>query len=132
MDNKKSRKETRRSLLIYLDCIDQESGNEAGKVVDITTEGFLLVSEAPPQLGSSAEYRIVLPKLEAFEGKEITAGGTCRWIRREDIQEFFYSGIQFDKPEDIDEELIELLINKIGFSDGQKKIFTAPSDVEYK
>ena len=132
MDNKKNRKEIRRTLMIYLDCIDLKTSEEAGKVVDITNEGFLLISEQPIPIGKGSDYRIDLPNLKAFSGLNIQAEGICRWVRKEDLQDIYSMGISFVKPNPEHPAIFELLINKIGFSDGQKKIFTAAGDTEYK
>ena len=132
MDHIRNRREPRRSLLIYLDCTDEKKSEEAGKIVDITAEGFLLASEQPVRAGSVSRYRIGLPGFREFSGRELSADGICRWSRKEEMQQIYYSGIEFTDPGKIDAGLIDLLIRKIGFSDGQKKIFTAPGDIEYK
>ncbi len=132
MSAKKKRRKIRRTLMIYLDCIDVTTSKEVGKVVDITNEGFLLMSEQPLPIDNKADYHIKLPNIKEFSNIEIEAEGICRWIRKEDLQELYYMGISFVKPDPKNGPVIELLINKTGFSNGQKKIFTATGDIEYK
>jgi hypothetical protein len=127
-----NRRETRRTLMIYLDCLDEESKVEVGKIVDITYDGFMLMSENPIALGKGSLYRIFLPGTAAFAGKELKSRGICRWVRKDDLQELYYMGIAFLNTGELDQGVIDLLISRIGFSNGQKKIFTAAGDIEYK
>ncbi len=132
MSAKKKRREIRRTLMIYLDCIDAATSIEVGKIVDITNEGFMLMSEQPRSIDNKADYHITLPNIKEFLNIELEVEGICRWVRKEDLQELYYMGISFVKLDPKNEPVIELLINKIGFSNGQKRIFTATGDVEYK
>jgi len=118
--------------MLYLDCIDEKTSKEAGKIVDITNEGFLLISEHPLQVGYTSIFRIDFPLLDTFSDISFKAEGICRWTRKEELQELHSTGIAFTTPEKVNTAAIKLLINRIGFSDGQKKIFTAAGDIEYK
>ncbi len=132
MNNKKNRKEIRRTMMIYLNCVDLKTSEDAGKIVDITNEGFMLMSEKAVSVGKKTDYRIELPNFKEFSNIKFQVEGICRWIRKDDLQELFYMGISFTELNPEYFSIIELLINKIGFSNGQKKIFTAAGDIEYK
>jgi hypothetical protein len=132
MEAESNRGKTRRTLMIYLDCIDLDLGREAGKVVDITEEGIMLLSPDPIPVGQGSNYSIELPKTEVFKDSIFHVRGICRWVRKEDLQNLYSMGIAFIQPDDECSRLVKLLIEKLGFSNGQKKIFTTSGDMGYK
>lgn len=122
------RGQIRRTLMIYLDCIDTATSREVGKIVDITCQGMLLMSNTPLEKGVTGEYRLELPKLAAFKEKNLSVQASCRWIRPAESPDLYYMGLLFTKESSDLEEVVNLLVEHIGFSDGQKKISTTVGD----
>lgn len=131
-DTEGNRGSVRRTLMIYLNCKDLDRGREAGKIVDITIEGIQLLSPEMIPTGREARYEIELPPSPHYSAKTIRVRGICRWSRKEPLQELYSMGIAFVQPEPESAELITLLIDRLGFSDGQKKIFTTSGDIGFK
>lgn len=128
----KDRIDTRRNLMIYLDCIDKGAESNVGKIVDITPEGMMLISEEPLETKTKAEYEIVLPALEEFANLKLEVTGICRWSRKDEVGDIYYMGIAFLEKQKNADEIINKLIDKLGFSNGQKKIFTTAGDIEFR
>ena len=128
----KKRSEVRRTLLIYLKCVDSNTGDEIGKIVDITAGGFLLISGSPPEAGDELSCTIRLPSYADFTDKEINAAAVCRWSRAAETPSYFYSGISFKTDDQPREQLISALVDLFGFSNGQRRIVTEGGDIGYK
>ena len=130
--NKTKRDKIRRSLMIYLDCINTSTNLEIGKIIDITYEGMLLISEKPLTINTSGNFKIILPLMEQFKDLKIEAKSVCRWNSKEELRELYYIGMEFLEKSDNFDSIVDLLVNKIGFSDGQKRISTHIGESKYK
>ncbi|MDA3851390.1 MAG: PilZ domain-containing protein [Spirochaetaceae bacterium] len=130
VDNK--RMGIRRNLIIYLDCIDLASGLEIGKVIDITQEGCMILTESPQDINSSLCFKVELPEADVFKDKELIVKGICCWVKKEKLQDIYCMGISFTEQTEEFHSIILNLISKIGFSDGQRKICTTEGDIKFK
>jgi len=130
--NEKNRNRIRRSLMFYLDCIDTSTSLEIGKVIDITYDGLLILSEHAMKTEVAKDYRIILPSIEPFKELKIKTRAICRWSRREDTRDLYYNGLEIlEKSADFN-KTVDLLVEKIGFSNGQKKISISVGESKYK
>jgi hypothetical protein len=67
----------RRHLIYYLRVFDRSSGKLVGHLVDVTTQGMMLISEAPLPDEAEFELRMDLPPgLFAMDTWEVTARRT--------------------------------------------------------
>lgn len=125
------RKETRRTLIYYLDIINNADNSIIGKLADITLSGLLILSDNPLPNGLSGTFSIKMPPGPAYENHNLLIDGKIKWIKQDKNTTLYYSGLEFSN-KDLDlEKLIKALINRIGFSDGTKKIHTGLFNPEF-
>lgn len=81
-------------LDVSVDCL----GERIGHLVDITTEGLMLRSEHPMEVGDSC--RITVELREAVAGQEeLVVEGTCLWCRRAPSLGGYNAGFKLSPPE---------------------------------
>jgi hypothetical protein len=74
------RQHSRHTTQLNIEVLDLHSGRRLGRVVDLSEDGFMLVSEHPPEADSVWECRLVLtPPLDGIH--EIRLGADCLWSR---------------------------------------------------
>ena len=56
------RKHKRRHTIFYLKVYDETTGKVAGRLVDITIEGMMLVSEKQVDMSNIFDFRLALPE----------------------------------------------------------------------
>ncbi len=110
------RKLKRRHLIYYLRVFDENSDQLIGHLVDITTEGAMLISEEPIKANTVFQLRMVLPA--GIEGnKPISFDAQSIWCHKDVNPNFYASGFQLLNPAPEDVEVIEWLIDEFGFRD---------------
>ena len=85
-----------------------------GHLVDITTEGIMMISEEQITKGKDFSFRMQLPA--TISGREeIQFSARCLWCKKDFNPDFYVSGYQIDKipPEEV--KTITALINSYGF-----------------
>lgn len=103
------RKLKRRQLIYYLRVLDRDSETLVGRLVDITTEGVMLLSESPLELDKLYKFKMILPP--HFEARqEITFDAKCLWSKIDVNPDLYISGFQFGRVSSQDIRLIEELI----------------------
>jgi len=106
---KQKRKQIRKALMYYLEVLDMDTGLSIGRLVDITTEGVLLVGEKRLEVYSRFNLKIILP--ETLDGHEyIPFVGRCVRSEKDPHSRYFYSGFQFETIDPLYAHTIELLI----------------------
>jgi len=125
------RKETRRTLIYYLDVINEANNSVIGKLADITLNGLLILSDDPLPKGLSGTFSIKMPPGLAYKNHNLLINGKIKWIKQDEKTTLYYSGLEFSNMNLELEKLIKALINRIGFSDGTKKIHTGLFDPEF-
>ena len=77
---KERRQQERQTAEPHLDAFELHSGRNLGRVVDLSTEGFMLFSEELLNADSLWEFRLV--PTQTIEGiEEIRLGADCLWQR---------------------------------------------------
>lgn len=54
------RQHSRHTAQLNIEALDLHSGRRLGRVVDLSEDGFMLISETPPEADSVWECRLVL------------------------------------------------------------------------
>jgi hypothetical protein len=106
----------RRHLIFYLRAWEIGAERPLGHVVDISSEGMMLISEQPIKVGKEYTLEVRLPDTEgALQPMRFRA--VCRWSDNDANSAFYDSGVEFleKRPEDI--ETISALIENYGFQD---------------
>jgi len=110
------RKLKRRHLIYYLRVFDESNDQLIGHLVDITTEGAMLISEESIRPNTVYQARMVLPT--GIEGhKPVNFDIRSIWCHRDVNPNFYASGFELLNPAPEDLETIKRLIDEYGFRD---------------
>ena len=110
------RKLKRRHLIYYLHVQEKASGNPVGYLVDISTEGIMIMSENPIEAGTVLELKIMLESEMSAKQYLYFDASVLRCVKS-------INGTTYDigckllnlAPEDFRE--IEMIIDELGFRD---------------
>ncbi len=87
------RRAKREQTIFYLEVMDAEIDQPLGRLVDVTTEGIMVVHDNP--LAVNREYRINVAIPRELNGSSIIAfKAVCRWCRQSVNQDYFDAGLQ--------------------------------------
>jgi c-di-GMP-binding flagellar brake protein YcgR len=106
----------RRHLIYYLRVWNSETNSPLGQVVDINSQGMMLIGEKPIPTGEELNLKIHLPNSEG-ELKFLNFKAICRWSSKDINTAFYDSGFEFmaQSPDTI--ERLQRLIEDYGFND---------------
>jgi c-di-GMP-binding flagellar brake protein YcgR len=105
----------RRHLYYYSRVFDEATQQMAGRLVDITTEGIMLVSEKPVSANTRFKFKMLLPK--SIEGqKTLNLEAESRWSRQAVNPDLYDNGFQLLSVKPGDEKIIEKLIRTSSFN----------------
>jgi hypothetical protein len=108
------RKLRRVHLIYYLRIFDNNSGLNVGHLVDITTEGIMMISEEKVTLGKDFSLRMQLPT--TITGREeINFTARSLWCKPDINPDFFVSGFRINDISPQEVKTITALINAYGF-----------------
>lgn len=108
------RKIYRRHLIYYLRVFDIATGNLLGHLVDITTEGIMLISETPIETGLTFQLRMDLPAF-VFGKPELHFEARSVWCQSDVNTDFYDTGFQLIDISEQDQHIIEQIIEEYGF-----------------
>ncbi len=96
------RKSQRKQTVFYLEVMDAEIDQPIGRLVDITTEGVMLIHEHPLAINRLYQLRILLPK-PLGGASQVEFKAECRWCRQSVNEAFFDAGLRILEiaPEDL-------------------------------
>jgi hypothetical protein len=111
------RKFKRRFIMYYTRIFDRSTGAVLGYLVDLSSDGAMVVSEDP--LTPGVDYRLRMDIPEDFSSKGcLDFEARCVWSRPDTDPRFYDSGFQLLGISEADEALIERMIQEYGFRDG--------------
>jgi hypothetical protein len=106
----------RRHLIYYLRIMDKETNELVGHLVDITSEGIMLISEDQMEINKTFHFRMMLPKeIIGKEMLEFTA--TSLWSKKDINPDFYDTGFRIEDINEPDTLRIDQLIHHFGFQD---------------
>ena len=108
------RKHDRKYMTNYLRVIDRNTEKLVGNLVDITTEGCMLISDDPIETGVDFELKLDLPE-EIRGSRQITFDAHSRWCKSDVNPEFYDSGFRLSNISTNDIAIIESLIQDFVF-----------------
>lgn len=96
------RKLKRRQLVYYLKVNDRLSRELVGRLVDITTEGMMLINSDPIETNRVYQLVLDLPS-EMNESRPVNIDAKSLWSRKDVNPDFYVTGFRFltVSPEDI-------------------------------
>ena len=105
------RKLKRRHLIYCLRVFDKHTDQLMGHLVDISTEGIMLMSEEPVDTGATFHFRMSFP--EEIEGaRHLAFDATSQWCRHDANPSFFDTGFELVGVSDQDRQVITALIEE--------------------
>jgi len=106
----------RRHLIYYLRVFDRDLDRLMGHLVDVTSEGVMVISEHPIQAERTYRMGMVLP--EGPEGnRQIAFRARSIWCQKDVNPSFYAAGFQLLNLPQKDVETINWLIDEFGFQD---------------
>ncbi len=112
----KRRKEKRKNLIYYLEIFDTDSNELLGHLVDITSEGLLLLSEKEMESEVNINLKLMLPH-EMNEINEILVNGTSVHCSTDPNSQYVDIGFRFNGLDPVYLPIIKKLISDYGFRD---------------
>lgn len=114
MESNELRKEKRRKLYYYLDVIHLDTNTLFGKLVDITTGGFLMTTTFSVYDGEILNLKIVFPQpIGNIDGVEFKA--EKMWSKPDVNPEYNLVGFKTKDVSEKDLKYIEYLIERYSF-----------------
>ncbi|MEJ2569198.1 MAG: PilZ domain-containing protein [Anaerolineales bacterium] len=107
------RKLKRRHLIYYLRVFERGTGRIVGHLVDLTTEGLMLLSEEPIETDRLFYFRMTLPT-EIRSSAHVAFNARSIWCRPDDSPDFYATGFSFEEVTSEDIRVIENLIESYG------------------
>lgn len=112
------RTQARRNLIFYLKVVDAISGEELGRVGNLTTKGVLVIGEREIEQGETHTVKIDISDVETGGDHEyIMMKITACWSRQDINPDYYVTGYSSELRDDDSKELIEKLIDSIAFNE---------------
>jgi hypothetical protein len=104
---------SRHHLIYYLRVFDGISSRVVGHIVDISSEGIMLITDEPITVQEEYRLRMRFPGTGSSQ-EELVLEAVCRWCREDENPEFYLAGFQIqDLPQDA-ERFLQGLIAEFG------------------
>ncbi len=101
----------------YLRVIRQDTGEMLGSLVDISPEGFQILTEVPIEIGAKFDLEIEIPQnISETDGIRLVAA--CVWCRKSSNPSFYYAGLQIQNLTNEIKDAVRSIINSSMFING--------------
>jgi hypothetical protein len=108
-----TRKLERRTLSKTIYITNQITGQTFGELINITTEGLMIISDNEIETGSIFQLELTLA--EPIEGEtKIELGADCLWCRKVENFTRYWGGFQIIDASEKAVQQVELLIDLLG------------------
>jgi len=115
-ENKRAK--PRRNLYFYLKVVDSKTQEFLGRVVDLTTNGMLLINESPLETNSSRDATIILSgDLFDITMSSIEVSFSVQWSRPDVNPRYYLNGLKFKDLPAKTTRTIEQVIRKFSFEE---------------
>jgi hypothetical protein len=112
-DEDERRRAARKQVRYFLTVLDQNTKEQIGLLVDINTEGAMIIRESKLDTGKHFQIRIVLPD-EINGAKFIEIEVESMWCEKDINPSFYAVGFEFQSISEINKHLIVRLMNTFG------------------
>lgn len=106
------RKLKRRHLIFYLRLIDNQTRQVLGYLVDITTEGLMMMAEQPVPVGKMFSL-----KLMASPSRYLSFNAKCKWCKKSVNPLLYDAGFELEGISLNKFNWIKTIVAEIGFND---------------
>ncbi len=110
------RKVERRHLVFYLRVFDGMGSKVIGHIVDISSQGLMLISDNSVPVNEDYRLRMRLPA-EIADKDEILITATSKWCKQDENPDFYITGFQINAITPEVEKYIHCLIKDFSFDD---------------
>ena len=112
-----ARRAERKVLCYYLRVIDQKNGKELGRVVDITSDGLMLLSEKPLDRTKPYSIRVLLNK-ELFDTDlgNLDVDVNVRWSKPDANPKLVATGLLFLNLDEKGKKIVRNVVCKIAMN----------------
>jgi len=117
-DNSKNNKRAkqRHDLHFYLKVADSESGKIIGRIVDLTVDGMMLVSDGAWEAGKVHKAKIILTDgLLGLATNDVEVSFTTLWSKPDLNPSLFVNGVKFKDLDAKARNSVEQIIRNISF-----------------
>ena len=112
-DEAERRRAVRKQVRYFLTVTDQDTKEQIGLLVDLNTEGAMIIRESKLDLGKHFKIRIILP--EEIDGvKSIDLIVESMWCEKDINPSFYAVGFKFKSISEKSKHLIVRLMNTFG------------------
>lgn len=112
------RTQTRRNLIYYLKVVDAISGEELGRVGNLTTKGVLVIGEREIEEGEVHTVKIDISDVEiGIEQEYIIMKITACWSRQDVNPDYYVTGYSSELRDEESQDVIVRLIDSIAFNE---------------
>ncbi len=91
---RKHRRRPRKNTPHLVNALDLETGKSLGRVVDITADGMMLVTEAPIEIGCVIKTRLVLPVMVQAR-TDVHVEAEAVWCKQDSNPDYYKIGFHF-------------------------------------
>jgi|AP12_2_1047962.scaffolds.fasta_scaffold107942_1 hypothetical protein len=112
-DEAERRRAARKQVRYFLTVLDQTTKEQIGLLVDLNTEGAMIIRESKLDLGKRSKIRIVLPE-EIDGAKFIELDVESMWCEKDINPSFYAVGFEFRSISERNKHLIVRLMNTFG------------------
>lgn len=84
---------SRHHLIYYLRVFDGVSSRVVGHIVDISSEGIMLITDDPITVHEEYQLRVRFPGTGTSQ-EELLVDAVCRWCREDENPDFYIAGFQ--------------------------------------
>jgi hypothetical protein len=113
---KEKRQVERKYLVFYLRVFDGLGSKVIGHLVNISSNGIMLLSDFPIPVNEEYKLRMRLPH-ELVEKGEIIFSAASRWCRKDTNPEFYVTGFQLSDMSPALKDSILCLIDEFSYDD---------------
>ncbi|MFI8482512.1 PilZ domain-containing protein [Pseudomonas sp. NPDC078700] len=106
------RQHNRLNTELQLEVFDLHSGQRLGRIVDLSSEGFMLFSDTPLVADAVSECRIVSEQLIDGIG-EVQLGADCLWSRPGADGQHCWAGFHIIDIADDQAALLEVILKRL-------------------
>jgi c-di-GMP-binding flagellar brake protein YcgR len=109
------RKDKRYRLIYYLQVFNRKNELFMGNLIDITTEGMMLTSERPIEVGKIYQIGMNIQFL-GQQDLSLELEAESRWSRPADNANYYDTGFKFVNVSEDQKMIIEQLTKELGFN----------------
>ncbi len=115
----RTRRQERAHLIYFLRVFDAESGDLLGQMVDLTTDGIMVIGEGAAAPRQHYRLRMDLPRNVPM-GRHLTLEARCKWCRRDPSGDFHSMGFRLQDMSPEAHRAVEQLIERFYREGGEE------------